>query len=118
MEGAGSKERFGNTPENEIRPDWSKLNLGSSRFPTMVLTHHLTADAVISEAGVASKFGLFRAEVWRCRATVRGVVVFEAAIAAKFDKQQPKVWAGPLCGPQIAQQSEKAKRRQIELALF
>ena len=66
MEWAGSKERFGNTPENEICLDLSKLNPGRFRFPAMVLTHHLTADAVISEAGTASKFGLFRVEIWCC----------------------------------------------------
>ena len=71
MEGAGSKERFGNTPENKIRPDWSKLNPGCSRFQAMALSRHLTADAVISEAVAASKFGLFRAEVCYCRAISR-----------------------------------------------
>ena len=37
MEWAGSKERFGNTPENEIRPDLSKLNPDGFRFPAMAL---------------------------------------------------------------------------------
>ena len=67
MEGAGSKERFGNTPENKTRPDWSKLNPGGSRFQAMALRAILTADAVISEAGTAHMFGLFRVEVWHCR---------------------------------------------------
>ena len=67
MEWAGCKERFGNTPGNEIRPDLSKLNPDSSRFQAMVLTHHFDGYAVISEAGVASKFGLFRVEVCCCR---------------------------------------------------
>ena len=39
-----------------------------------------------------------------------------AAIAIKLDKQSAEVWAGPLRGPQIAQQSEKAGKRQMELA--
>ena len=76
MEWAGCKERFGNTPENGIRPDLSKLNPGGSRFQAMVLTHHFDGYAVISEAGVASKFGLNRAEVWCCRAMVESSVVF------------------------------------------
>ena len=86
----------------------------SGRFPFSGYgaSRHLTADAVISEAGVASKFGLFRIEVCCCRATVGGAVIFEATTATKFGKQPVQVWAGPLCGPQIAQQSEKAKRHQ------
>ena len=40
------------------------------------------------------------------------VVVFEATVATKLDKQLVRVWAGPLSGPQIAQQSEKTKRHQ------
>ena len=52
MDWAGWKERFGNTPENKIRLDLSKLNPGGSCFQAMVLTHHLTAVAVISEAGL------------------------------------------------------------------
>ena len=40
MEWAGCKERFGNTPENEIRPDLSKLNPGGSRFQAMALKRH------------------------------------------------------------------------------
>ena len=88
MEWAGCRERFGNTPENESRPDLSKLNPGGSRFQTMVLKHHLTAKAVISEAGTASKFG----------------------------KQLFQVWDGPRSGPKIAQQSEKAGRQQMKLA--
>ena len=113
MEWAGGKERFGNTPENEICPDLSKLNPGSSLFQAMVLTHHFDGYAVISEAGTASEFGLFRAEVWHCIPRSDHAVVPEAALATKFAKQPIKVWAGPLCGPQIAQQSEKAGKRQM-----
>ena len=53
---AGCKERFGNTPGNEIRPDWSKLNPDGSRFQAMALKRHFDGYAVISEAGTASKF--------------------------------------------------------------
>ena len=67
MEGAGCKECFGNTPGNEIRPDLSKLNPGGSRFQAMALKRHFDGYAVISEAGTASKFGLFRVEVCSCR---------------------------------------------------
>ena len=116
MKWEGSKERFGNTPENEIRPDWSKLHPGGSRFQAMVLRTILTADAVISEAGTASKFGLFRAEIWRCIPAADYAAVSEATTATKFAKQPTKVWAGPHSGPRIAKQSEKAKRRQMELA--
>ena len=116
MEWAGCKERFGNTPENGIRPDLSKLNPGGSRFQAMVLTHHFDGYAVISEAGTASEFGLNRVEAWRCIPRADNAVVAEATVATKLDKQPVQVWAGPLCGPQIAQQSEKAKRRQMELA--
>ena len=63
-------------------------------------------------------FGLFRVEVWRCVTRLDNADVFKATIATKPDKQPAEVWAGPLGGPQIAQQSEKARRRQIELALF
>ena len=69
MEWAGYKERFGNTPETKNRLDWSKLHPGGFRFQAMVLKHHLTAKAVISEAGTASKFGKQRAEVRRCHAS-------------------------------------------------
>ena len=44
--------------------------------------------------------------------------VTEAAAATKLEKQLAQVWAGPRSGPEIAQQSEKAKRRQMELAPF
>ena len=64
MEWASCKERFGNTPENEIRLDLSKLNPGGFRFQAMALRAILTADAVISEAGTAPMFGLFCVEVW------------------------------------------------------
>ena len=56
MEGAGCKERFGNTPGNEIRPDWSKLNPDGSRFQAMALKRYFDGYAVIAEAGTASKF--------------------------------------------------------------
>ena len=46
----------------------------------------------------------------------RGVVLSKATITATFGKQLTKVWAGTLCGPQIAKQSEKAESRQMELA--
>ena len=39
--------------------------------------------------------------------------LFKATVATSFGKQPIQVWAGPRSGPQIAQQSEKAKRRQI-----
>ena len=119
MEWAGCKERFGNTPETKNRPDLSKLNPGGFRFQAMALRAILTADAVISEvseAGVASMFGLFRAEACCCVSRSDHAVVPEAAHATKLAIQPAKVWAGPLCGPQIAQQSEKAESRQMELA--
>ena len=112
MEWAGRKERFGNTPENKIRPDLSKLNPGGFRFQAMVLKHHLTASPSFPKRGLhlslvcfASKFGvaLPRSE----NAGDPG-----AAAAIKFDKQPAKVWAGPLRGLQIAKQSEKARRHQ------
>ena len=112
MEWAGGKERFGNTPENEICPDLSKLNPGGFRFQAMALKRHFDGFAVISEAGVASKFSLFRVEVWHCIPRSDHAVVPEAALATKFDKQPIQVWAGPHSGPQIAQQSEKAGRHQ------
>ena len=34
---AGCKVDFGNTPENEIRSDWSKLHPGGFRFQAMAL---------------------------------------------------------------------------------
>ena len=37
MEWTSSKERFGNTPENEFHPDLSKLNPDGFRFQAMVL---------------------------------------------------------------------------------
>ena len=116
MEGAGCKERIGNTPENEIRPDWSKLHPGGSRFQAMALKRHFDGYAVISEAGVASKFGLFRVEVCCCRTTVRGVVVSEAATATKLDKQLAEVWAGPLAGRRLRSNPKKPRDIKAELA--
>ena len=118
MEWTESKERFGNTLETKTRPDLSKLYPDGSRFQAMALRAILTADAVISEAGVASMFGLFRAEACCCVSRSDHAVVPEAALAIKLAKQPVQVWAGPLCGPQIAKQSEKARRRQMELAPF
>ena len=99
MEGAGCKERFENTPGNDSRPDLSKLNPGGSRFQAMALTRHFDGCAVISEAGTASEFGLFRAEVWCCVPWSDHAVVPEAKTAIKFDKQPIQVWAGPRSGP-------------------
>jgi hypothetical protein len=39
MEWTNSKERFGNTPENEIRPDLSKLSPDGFHFQAMMLKH-------------------------------------------------------------------------------
>ena len=63
MEWAGSKERFGNMPETINSPDLSKLNPGCFRFQAMALKRHFDGYAVLSEAGVAPKFRLLRAEV-------------------------------------------------------
>ena len=52
MEGAGSKERFGNTPESDIRPDRSKLHPDDSRFPAMVLRTILTATPSFPKQGL------------------------------------------------------------------
>ena len=81
MEWTESKERFGNTLETKTRPDLSKLYPDGSRFQAMALRAILTADAVISEAGIASKFGLFHAEVCYCRA-ISDYAVYSEATAA------------------------------------
>ena len=116
MEGTGCKECFGNTPANEICPDLSKLNPGSSRFPAMVLTHHLTATPSFPKRGLHRSLAYFAPKFVAAICCSDNTVVFEAAAANKLDKQPIQVWAGPLCGPQIAQQSEKAGKRQMELA--
>ena len=61
---AGSKERFGNTPETKNSPDLSKLNPGCFRFQAMALRAILTATPSFPKQGLhlslvcfASKFG-------------------------------------------------------------
>ena len=116
MEGAGCKERFGNTPENDIRPDLSKLNLGGSRFQAMALRAILTATPSFRKRGLHLSFGNVALKSDTAVPAADNTVVTEATTATKLDKQPAEVWAGPRSGPEIAKQSEKAWRRQMELA--
>ena len=116
MEWADSKECFGNTPENEIRPDLSKLNPGGSRFQAMVLTHHFDGYAVISEAGVASMFGLFRVEVWRCHATVGDAVISKQRLQPSWTNNPPKSGPARFAGRRLRSNPKKPGDIKTELA--
>ena len=57
MEWAGSKEGFGNTPENKNRSDLSKLNPGGFRFQAMVQKHHGRLTPSFPKRGLHLSFG-------------------------------------------------------------